>query len=352
MSKLKGVRIAVVGGGVFGLMTAIAAARRGAEVRLHEPAPTGHNASAIAAGMLSPAFEALESGSDPGLFAILNQGLDAWRALGAPWVDGDALGSGAIYAGFGDAQDISDVADALETLGIEHRILSGEAARALQPSLSRRVSSALIVPMEGRVDPAQCLPAMARELHQLGGRILPEAVPVGVGFELWRKQADAVVIAAGYASAAWAGQAPALVGLQPIKGHILHFSGGPKAGPVVRNGEDYVAPQRGGAVFGATMQTDCADVGIEPEQVQALHARAVELIPGLAEIPFSARAGVRAATRDGSPLAGALGGGLFAATGARRNGWLLAPLVAETAVAAIAGEAAPHAAAFDPLRFG
>jgi glycine oxidase len=348
MTSLKGARIAVAGGGAFGLATALAAARRGAEVRVYDPQPSGRNASAIAAGMLGAAFEALESGCDAGLFAILSAGLDAWKAFDPAAIDG----SGAIYASFGDGADLARVAADLTRLGIGYERLGGAAARALQPALSPRITEALRVPVEGRVDPASRLPAMAQALEALGGRVVAEPVPTGEAFARWRREVDAVVIAAGHGSTAWREAAPALGGLQPIKGHILHFDGGPRFGPVARNGEDYVAPQPGGAVFGATMQPGAADTRLEPAHVAALHARAVAMVPELEAVAFTAHAGVRAATSDGLPLAGRLEDGLFAATGARRNGWLLAPLVGETVACSLAGEAAPHAAAFDPLRFG
>jgi glycine oxidase len=346
MNSLKGTRIAVVGGGAFGLATALAAARRGAEVRVHDPEPSGRSASAIAAGMLGAAFEALESGCDKGLFAILLAGLEAWQAF-----DPDAIDrSGAIYASFGGA-DLAKVAADLDSLGIGYERLSAAAARALQPALSPQIVEALLVTAEGRVDPASRLPAMARALEAMGGRVVAEAAPSGQAFASWRRGFDAVVIAAGHGSTAWGGAAPVLGRLQPIKGHILHFAGGPRSGPVARNGEDYVAPQPNGAVFGATMQPGDADVRLEPARVAALQARAVEMVPELEGVAFTAHAGVRAATVDGLPLAGKLEDGLFAATGARRNGWLLAPLVGETVAAVLAGEAAPYATAFDPLRF-
>ncbi|MGC1303363.1 MAG: FAD-dependent oxidoreductase [Caulobacteraceae bacterium] len=349
MSSLRDARIAVAGGGAFGLMTALALARRGAEVRVYDPQPSGRSASSIAAGMLGVAFEALESGWDATLFALLCAGLDAWTTETRFPVDR----SGAVYASFGGGEDLARVAAGLDALGTPYEALTGDAARVLQPALSAHVTAALRVPVEGRVDPSRCLPAMARALGELGGRILAEEVPSGASFDRWRRgRADAVVIAAGHASVGWVDHASVLGRLRPIKGHILHFDGGPRNGPVVRNGEDYVAPQPGGAVFGATMQPDQADLALEPDQVEGLRLRAIEIIPELAGLPFSAHAGVRAATADGLPLAGALGGGLFAATGARRNGWLLAPLVAETVAAAIAGEAAPYASAFDPFRFG
>jgi glycine oxidase len=62
---------------------------------------------------------------------------------------------------------------------------------------------------------------------------------------------------------------------------------------------------------------------------------------------------VRAATPDGLPLAGPSRSdpSIILAVGARRNGWLLAPLVAGMVLDAVEGRAGPHAALFDPARF-
>ena len=49
------------------------------------------------------------------------------------------------------------------------------------------------------------------------------------------------------------------------------------------------------------------------------------------------RAGVRGATPDGLPMAGAAGQGLHLALGPRRNGWLLGPLVARVVADEVEG---------------
>ena len=63
--------------------------------------------------------------------------------------------------------------------------------------------------------------------------------------------------------------------------------------------------------------------------------------------------GVRAATSDGLPMVGASAApGVVLAVGARRNGWLLAPLVAQLVAACVTGrDPGPYAAALDPARF-
>ena len=81
-----------------------------------------------------------------------------------------------------------------------------------------------------------------------------------------------------------------------------------------------------------------------------LAASAARAFPGIS--PGSRRRappGVRYGAPDGLPLVGASSRpGVFLALGARRNGWLLAPLIAEGLSAAISGGESP---AFRPDRF-
>jgi glycine oxidase len=101
------------------------------------------------------------------------------------------------------------------------------------------------------------------------------------------------------------------------------------------------------------MEEGRADRVVDAEAVEALRARAVRLLPFLADAPVRAMAGVRAATADGLPLVGpSEEAGVLIARGARRNGWLLAPLIAEVLLDRLAGRSlSAAAAAFDPRRF-
>ncbi|HYE45155.1 MAG TPA: FAD-dependent oxidoreductase, partial [Caulobacter sp.] len=67
----------------------------------------------------------------------------------------------------------------------------------------------------------------------------------------------------------------------------------------------------------------------------------------------SPRTGIRGATPDGLPLVGpSVRPGVWLAMGARRNGWLLAPLVAAMTRAYLAGEdPGPWAPHLDARRF-
>ena len=106
-------------------------------------------------------------------------------------------------------------------------------------------------------------------------------------------------------------------------------------------------------MVGATMQSGSRDLAIEPEAVARLHRLAKAAFPALGDSTPIARAGVRASTADGLPMVGPTADGrLVLAVGARRNGWLLAPAMADVIVARIRGvSAGAFGTAFDPLRF-
>ena len=331
---LSGLKLAVAGGGVLGLSIAALAARAGARVTVFEPRPLGDNASGVAAGMLSPAFEAVLDGGAPSHHALLQAGYDAWprfaEALGLPPLADHA--AGALY--LADPPELDALAERLEALDAAPERLTAAAARALQPALPPGGPGALHVRRDGRLDPPALLAALAERLREAGGaRVAAPCPPPPVqGF-------DATVLAAGYETRRWLALAPELAALQPIKGHVLHFQGGAISGPTVRSPLGYAAPQHGGLIFGATMEPGRADLALDSDIVTRLHAAVLALMPGLADTPFVARTGVRAATADGAPLVGRSQSGLYLAVGARRNGWLLAPVICAAVLEELKGAA-------------
>ena len=92
---------------------------------------------------------------------------------------------------------------------------------------------------------------------------------------------------------------------------------------------------------------------VDPAVVDALMTRASALAGGLDRLSWTAAAGVRAAPPDGLPMVGgARAPGVILAVGARRNGWLLAPMIAEVVLDAVEGRPkSPIADLFDPGRF-
>ncbi len=329
---------------MFGLSIAALCVRSGAKVTLFDPRRLGQNASGVAAGMLAPGLEAVLEQATSCDHQLLRQGYDAWPSFAADaGVSVSAeLRAGAIYVG--TEAETAGLCAALVTLGAPVRKLSLDEARVLQPGLAASDLQALYVEEDGRLDPQVMLRELEQVVRDSGGDIRREAFTMSAARDF-----EAVVAASGYESRAWIAHAPELACLQPIKGHVLHYTGGVTSGPVVRSRAGYAAPRNAGTVFGATMEVGCSSLELNPHLIDGLRRAAVDLFPVLNETPFTALTGVRAAAPDGRPMVGRTAGGVYVATGARRNGWLLAPVVARAMVRALQG-AAPEPA-FDPARF-
>lgn len=336
---MNGTRVTVAGAGVLGLATALALAEAGCRVTVRDPG--GSNASAVAAGMIAPAFEAaLDAAATPHA-ALLSAARALWPEFAAR--AGITLDEGGALA-VGREAWLDDLAAAFTRLGQPFEDLDGVAARGLAPGLSETFPRALRAAADARVDAPAALAALRSALADRGVAFEP-------GQLLGRDDSDVLVIATG-ASHDLAALAPELACLSPIKGHIVRVAA-PMGGLTVRSEGIYAAPGAAMA-FGATMEPGRADVEIDPVQADALLTKGLTLFPELAGLPRKVSAGVRAATPDGLPLAGwSAGEGVALAVGPRRNGWLLAPLVAKVTAACVLGEdPGPYAAALAPGRFG
>jgi glycine oxidase len=147
--------------------------------------------------------------------------------------------------------------------------------------------------------------------------------------------------------------APELARLTPVKGHILHTPGSFAGVPAVRAPGVYICRTERGTIIGSTMEVGRSDTEIDPALVQQLLAAAGRLADGLGRRTWTAAVGVRAETPDGLPMVGqGASPGVILAVGARRNGWLLAPMIAEVVLGAVEGRPkSPVAELFDPRRF-
>ena len=331
--------IVIVGAGVLGLCTAFELHRRGRSFLVVDPGEA--NASAVAAGMIAPAMEAAIDDASPERAALFRESRDLWpdfaQAAGialarrpAEWRGGDAAVIAARMRALGFQASLNG--DRVVT-DEDYQVNPGQALAAMKAALSDAV-------MTGRVE----------AVRRTGG---------GWRVQTDRRalQTDAVVLATG-AEGAVLGLPQAVrqqvAAIQPIRGQIGTMTQA-LAAHVVRGPGAYVAPMGKGGVVGATMEPgrrDTApDLAAGDRLVQAAW-RVLGRTPEPLEIEW--RAGVRGATADGLPLAGAAPGGpgLFMALAPRRNGWLLGPLVGQVVADAIEGRAASlHARALDPGRF-
>lgn len=332
-------RVTVAGAGVLGLTTALALADAGCRVTVADPG--GPNASSVAAGMIAPVFEAVLDETARPYPDLLLSARDLWPALAAR--AGIVLDrSGALAVGR-DAW-LDGLAAAFARLGQRPTELGGVTARGLAPGLSEAFPRALLSREDWRVDARPALAALAAAAREAGVGFVSEPVR-------GRGQSDVLVVATGAAQELLE-VAPELSVLSPIKGHIVRVAS-PSCGAVVRAEGVYASP---GAemIFGATMEAGRTDAGVDEALATPLLAGGLKLFPGLAGAQVEISAGIRAATRDGLPLVGwsEAEPGVILATGARRNGWLLAPLVGRIVAACVTGrERGPYADRMDPARF-
>jgi glycine oxidase len=336
-----GPTVTVAGAGALGLATALALVDAGCRVTVWDP--SRRNASGVAAGMLAPAFEAVLDETARPHFDALIAARDLWPALESrAGVRLDRSGALAV----GPASWLADVSSEFTRFGLRAAELSPATAATLTYGLSDDCAGALLTREDWRLSPAQALAALRATAEAAG-------VTFRHGEVKDRGEADWLVIATG-ASTGLADLAPELAILTPIKGHILRLADASPPAMTIRGPGVYIAPGEGGVVIGATMEAGVADPTIDPLRGPPLLAAAARLVPRLAQTPFELQAGIRAATPDGMPLAG-LGRTprVAIAAGARRNGWLLAPLVAQVVVAHVLDrEPGPFATRLDPARFG
>ena len=266
----------VAGAGALGLSCAVALADAGFEVTVCDPAAPLSNASAVAGGMLAPAFEAVlddEAAAHFDLLLAARTGVRLDR-------------SGALAAG--RAAWLHEVAGGMARLGLHATEIPRAAAQALAPGLSPDLEGVVLNREDWRLDPQAALAALRTAASAAGVMFSGDTVRA-------RGEADLLVLALGAAPDA-AELAPELAALAPIKGHILRISDAPLPAMTLRGEGIYVTPADGALAVGATMEAGVSDPRPDPAKAKPLLALGAALVSGLA--------------------------------GARRNGWLLAPLVA------------------------
>lgn len=325
-------KISVAGAGAFGLATALRLARAGLAVTLFDPAPPGDNASGVAAGMLAPISEALFDPISRDHLALMRRARDLWPDFA------EALAIPLSRAGVrieGSDSWRAEVAKRLEQLG---------------------VSPTDVIDEDWRLDARPALAALRAAAEEAGVVFETGAVaafqPGTLTLADGRVEAFDVLVLATGPGVRDGRIAPETAALSPIKGQLLRATLLDDGAVVVRGEGVYLAPGEALAV-GATMEAGRDDLAPDASATQALRQAARALRPALDLEGASVEVGVRATTPDGLPLVGwSRAPGVMLAVGARRNGWLFAPLVASMVAAYLTGDnPGPEAAAFDARRF-
>jgi len=363
--------VAVIGGGIIGCATAADLAKRGCRVTLLERASPGAEASSAAAGLLAP----LGPSPDPGPFHRL--AIESWRLYprvaaelrDLTGVDVEHMTAGMLYPLHTpreiEAARLRRTWPLAAEFGIE--VVEGSDLRALEPTLCKDVSAALLVRGDHWVNNQRLVTAYAAAAAARGvtvrtgaevSRILIEGGRArGVLVDGEAIHADAVLLAAG----AWSGALAASIGLRlpvaPVRGQMLAVSNVPPLLTRAVHGDDiYVVPRPSGEVLiGATVEHAGFLRAVTPDGLGSLIAGAVALVPEIGRRSVTRSwCGFRPWVPDGQPVLGAWPdvAGLFVATAHYRNGILMAPITAALLTRCIVDADIPDSIGpFLPARF-
>ena len=358
-----------VGGGVIGLSSAWACARRGLEVTVVDPAP-GRGASWVAAGILAAVSEV--SFGEEALAGLLAAGARRWPAF-AEELEASAGSSvgyrscGAVAVGF-DASDRAAIDDLLElyrALDPGAVRLSGSECRRRVPALSPEVRGGGDLPGDHQVDNRLLVEALRVACSRAGAGVVTAGVDrvvmgadgaaAGVrlsdGSEI---RSGAVVLSAGCETSTIRGLPAGVVPpVRPVKGHVVRLRGAPDAPllsttvrGLVRGRPCYLVPREDGSmVIGATVEERGFDRSVQAGAVHALLDDARTLVPGIDELELvECIAGLRPGSPDNGPFVGWTSvDRLAVASGHYRNGILLAPITADGVAALLTGGEVPEA---------
>lgn len=352
----------VIGGGITGLSVALRALDFGLAVTVVAKDAVEDTTSALSAGMIAPAMEALTEPQPELSYARYIDAQKHWSAFAADLGLSEILemAQPAVWVWSGEAgPSPDDMMARFTAMGAKGQVMAEEDLAKL----------GFHAPMEGIEIVGEWLMAAApvlaffkAQFEARGGRwvdgeaakVESHRVTLTDGKVL---EAGHVAVCAGYGAAAFADDVPSLKVLTPIKGHLLDREGPTDpalAGRMVRSPWGYWVFLDGLTKFGATMQAGKADEAIEPGVVESLKEKARKFTPSTTgELDaVTPRVGVRAAAPDQWPLIGRDANGVYVATGMRRNGWIFGPYAASVLTALMTGQEPPEGAeAYAPQRF-
>lgn len=344
-------KVAVIGAGIIGLLTAYELTRRGHSVEVRSSG-VAEGATYAAAGMLAPGAE-MQYGQGP-LWQLMQEAGELHRRLAADLPSRTRLPAGyredstlVVGRDHADVTALTDLAVTQRAAGIDVEELSSSQARRRESALARTVAGGVHLRRDHQVDPR----LLAAALHDA----LPAPVVTGRVDSLEDIDAERIVLAAGLAVPGIDGPHQDLdLQLRPVRGDILRLGVPPSlllpgqssllAGTVralVRGRPVYLVPRDDGQlVLGATSREDDLP-GPSSGGVLQLLQDAAELVPAVRETELlEVTARDRPGTPDDLPLLGPVPGAerVIVSTGYHRHGILLSAWAAARTADLIDGE--------------
>ena len=292
---------------------------------------------------------------------LCSESLGVFRELAAEGIDGGFDEPGCLTVHTSADADAHAAAEAASETGraLGARVLTGDEARELEPSLTSRVRAAVLFPGEARCDPVRLSAAVGAAAEARGVRLRTgiEAYSVGGDGVVETTQgpvrAGTVVVAAG----AWSGRLARTAGvrlpLQGGKGYAAEWdpAAAPVRMPLYLHDQRVVANPMGDRTrITGGLLLDGLDESFDHRRVRAI-AAAAEAVLGVRTQPRLTWRGLRPCTPDGLPVIGTANGVVFA-TGHGMLGVTLAPLTGRLVASIVRGDVAhPALARLSPERF-
>ena len=339
--------LVVLGGGIAGLTSALAAAGRGLRVTVIDQ-PRSGAASRASAGMLAPSIAGLPDSVRPAALAAR----DLYPGFLATLLDRTDIEvpldrNGILELAASDA----DLDARAARGGSTAERLDARALSALEPAFAA-AHGAILHRDDGAVDNVALMAALdvavARQSRIT--RLTDEVASFDARGNLpafrsrggTRYASRRLLLASG----AWAGSLPGLprpLPVRPVRGQLMRLEGLPIR-HVTHTPNGYLIPRAGGLIVGATSEDAGFESATTPRGLAALRSIATRVVPVLGHAPVLEHwAGLRPVTPDGLPILGAEPAlpALFYACGFSRNGILLGPWAAEQLAPALAGGPPP-----------
>lgn len=348
----------VIGGGIIGLMTARALARRGFRVTVVDRGRVGAEASMAAGGILCPLYPWRLPEPMQQLTAMAMRGYpDTIRILEAE--ANHKIGIRRTGLLVLDAEELSQAEAWASRWDISHRRVTASEVSRIAPAL-HSPGEALYLPDMSNVYSADLIHALQVAGPAKGIRILEKtgvqdlAIDADGGAHVetddgWLA-ADRVVIAGG----AWSGLLTERLGarlpVRPVRGQIVEYPAGlADLSVMLLHRRRYLVPRPGGELLvGSTLEEAGFDQSTTESARHSLQSAADSLLPILEGVaPGRHWAGLRPAAPDQMPYIGPwpgpaqTGGRLYLNTGHFQNGILLAPISADVLAAQMTGEQPP-----------
>ena len=174
----KNTTVAVIGGGVIGVATALELAEHGIPVVLLEKGIIAGEQSSRNWGWCR------QMGRDSREIPLVLESLKLWRGMNAR-VDAETgyRQSGIVYLAETEMELAAKekwYAENAKAFGLDTKLVSGAEAERLQPGSTRTWKGALYTSADGRAEPFIAVPAMARQAQKLGVKIFQNCAVRGV----------------------------------------------------------------------------------------------------------------------------------------------------------------------------